>query len=163
MKYSLFIDLVINTASCVSTGFSLTFSRIFFGIYWHLMVFLLGAMGSHTYEEHVKLTSEIRISVCYKIVLGFSQKFSKKWLHLQVGWILMNRYMVNSAACQMVDLSISKLPGFSVFLGGKILMLLYGGKWQTKWLIQLFLLILPQNHFSSKRRMHDSSLNGTKL
>jgi len=42
------------------------------------------------HEKYVKLISDIRISVCYKISVGFSQKFSDKRLYLQVGWILMN-------------------------------------------------------------------------
>lgn len=75
----------------------------------------------------------------------------------------MNGKIVNSAAYQMVDLGVSKLPGFSVVSGAKILMLVYEDKWQTKRLIELFILIIHQNQFSSKRRMHDSSLNGRKL
>lgn len=75
----------------------------------------------------------------------------------------MNGQIVNSAAYQMVDLGVSKLPGFSVVSGGKILMLVYEDKWQTKRLIELFILIIHQNQFSSKRGMHDSSLNGRKL
>lgn len=79
VRYSLFYRSYVNVANCcVGKGFLLTFSRIVFGIYWTPKVFWLGAMASYTYEEYVKLISDIRISVCYKISLGFSQKFSDK-------------------------------------------------------------------------------------
>lgn len=45
------------------------------------------------------------------------------------------RKLIQLLTYQMVDLNISKLSGISIFLGGKILMLVYGDKWQIQQLI----------------------------
>lgn len=54
--------------------------------------------------------------------------------------ILYEWQKVNSALFQMVDLNVSKLPGISVFVGAKILMLVYGDKWKTKQLVVIYII-----------------------
>lgn len=66
-----FMYLAVNVASCwVWRGFSVTFSRIFFYVYWppkFLVCLFLGAMVSQTNVKSMWLTADTGISICDKI------------------------------------------------------------------------------------------------